>query len=608
MEATQNDELDAGLPKPMAIGRIMKPVFSAVTVLLGLGLAGCAHLSDSDQAGGAAEQTAQAQEAPQTAPAEAPINYADFDQETLYSLLAAEVAAQRGRYDVTLVNYVEAARSSRDIGVIKRAMRIAQSLNGDNAQLQLANLWLEIEPDNLEAHRIAAIQYVRQKDFDLALYHMEKILAQGQDADFDDLAALSARLPAEDQQQLLKLYRDLAERHPDNREIRYGIALLLKASGDPQAAMEQLEPLIDESEQPPFQPAIVLRGDLLYQTGQQQEALDYLRYQSRRFPDNRKLGTLYGRMLIEEKQMQAAEDQFQSLKERFPDVPGLKLSYALVALENGSTDAAEQNLTELVEEGHHVDEAHYYLGRLDDEAERPEQAIAHYTQVTEGSHFLPSLSRATYLRGATGDLDGALMDLRTLRQQIPDLTENLWLIEVNTLLDLDQKADALGAATEALQDYPDNARIRYTRAMLFDEMGRVQEAEADLRQIIENQPDNAVALNALGYILTEKTDRLQEASALLEKAHSLDPENPAILDSVGWVHYKLGNMAQALDYLRQAYDAFPDPEVAAHYGEALYVNGEEDQARVIWRRTLDEHPDDTLIPATMERLGVEQDL
>ncbi|WP_148861877.1 tetratricopeptide repeat protein [Marinobacter fonticola] len=586
----------------------MKPVFSAVTVLLGLGLAGCAHLSDSDQAGGAAEQTAQAQEAPQTAPAEAPINYADFDQETLYSLLAAEVAAQRGRYDVTLVNYVEAARSSRDIGVIKRAMRIAQSLNGDNAQLQLANLWLEIEPDNLEAHRIAAIQYVRQKDFDLALYHMEKILAQGQDADFDDLAALSARLPAEDQQQLLKLYRDLAERHPDNREIRYGIALLLKASGDPQAAMEQLEPLIDESEQPPFQPAIVLRGDLLYQTGQQQEALDYLRYQSRRFPDNRKLGTLYGRMLIEEKQMQAAEDQFQSLKERFPDVPGLKLSYALVALENGSTDAAEQNLTELVEEGHHVDEAHYYLGRLDDEAERPEQAIAHYTQVTEGSHFLPSLSRATYLRGATGDLDGALMDLRTLRQQIPDLTENLWLIEVNTLLDLDQKADALGAATEALQDYPDNARIRYTRAMLFDEMGRVQEAEADLRQIIENQPDNAVALNALGYILTEKTDRLQEASALLEKAHSLDPENPAILDSVGWVHYKLGNMAQALDYLRQAYDAFPDPEVAAHYGEALYVNGEEDQARVIWRRTLDEHPDDTLIPATMERLGVEQDL
>ncbi|BES72554.1 tetratricopeptide repeat protein [Marinobacter nanhaiticus D15-8W] len=585
----------------------MKPVFSAVTVLLGLGLVGCAHLtgSDSEEATESAEPTTQ--QAPQP-PAEESINYADFDQETLYSLLAAEVAAQRGRYDVTLVNYVEAAKSSRDIGVIKRAMRIAQSLNGDNAQLQLANLWLEVEPNNLEAHRIAAIQYVRQKDFDLALYHMEQILAQGEDADFDDLAALSARLPAEDQQQLLKLYRDLAERHPDNREIRYGIALLLKAGGDPQAALEQIEPLLDESEQAPFQPAIILRGDLLYQMGQQQEALDYLRYQSRRFPDNRKLGTLYGRMLIEEEQMQAAEDQFQSLMERFPDVPGLQLSYALVALENGNADAAEENLTQLVEEGHHLDEAHYYLGRLDDEAGQPKEAIEHYSQVTEGAHFLPSLSRATYLRGTTGDLEGALADLRTLRQQNPDLAENLWLIEVNTLLDLDQKADALGAATEALQEYPENARIRYTRAMLFDEMDRIAEAEADLRQIVEAQPDNAVALNALGYILTENTDRLQEARELLERALDLDPQNPAILDSVGWVHYKLGNMAQALDYLRQAYDAFPDPEVAAHYGEALYVNGEEDQARVVWRRALDEHPDDTIIPATLERLGVEQDL
>lgn len=588
----------------MAIGRTMKPVFSVVTVLLGLGLAGCANLSESDPAEAKPEPAPQAS---QTPPDET-INYADFDQDTLYSLLAAEVAAQRGRYDVTLVNYIEAAKSSRDIGVIKRAMRIAQSLNGDNAQLQLANLWLEVEPDNLEAHRIAAIQYVRQKDFDLALYHMEQILAQGEDADFDDLAALSAQLPADDQAQLLKLYQDLEQRHPDNREIQYGIALLLKSSGDTEAAMKKLEPLLDESEQPAFQPAILLQGDLLFQSGQHEAALDYMRHQSRRFPENRKLGTLYGRMLIETKQMQAAEDQFQSLTEQFPDVPGLKLSYALVALENGNDEAAREALNQLVDEEQHVDEAHYYLGRLEDDAGNAQAAIEQYNQVGQGPHFLPALSRATYLRGTIGDLDGALSDLRTLRQQVPDIAENLWLIEVNTLLDLEQKDDALGAATEALQSYPENARIRYARAMLFDEMGRTEEAEADLRQIIESQPDNAVALNALGYILTEKTDRLEEARQLLEKALKLDPDNPAILDSVGWVNFKLGHMAQALDYLRRAFDAFPDPEVAAHYGEALYVNGDQDQARVVWRRALDEHPDDTLIPATMERLGEERDL
>lgn len=589
----------------MAIGRTMKPVFSVVTVLLGLGLAGCANLSGTDDQTDTGKSTEQEAVTP---PPEDKINYADFDQDTLYSLLAAEVAAQRGRYDVTLVNYVEAAKSSRDLGVIKRAMRIAQSLNADNAQLQLANLWLEVEPDSLEAHRVAAIQYVRQKDFDLALYHMEQILAQGEDADFDDLAALSARLPKEDQAQLLALYQDLEKRHPDNREIQYGIALLLKSQGETQAAMDKLEPLLDESEQPAFQPAIILRGDLLYQMGQKKEALDYLRHQSRRYPDNRKLGTLYGRMLIEEQQMQAAEDQFEDLMTRFPDVPELRLSYALVALENGNTDDAKESLQILIDKEQHVSEAHYYLGRIADEAGDTEEAIAQYSQVGEGNHFLPAVSRATHLRGSSGDLDNALRDLRALRQQMPDLAENLWLVEVNTLLDLDQNDDALGAATEALQTFPDNARIRYARAMLFDEMGRTEEAEADLRQIIDTHPDNAVALNALGYILTEKTDRLKEARELLEKALKLDPDNPAILDSVGWVHFKLGHMAQALDFLRRAYDAFPDPEVAAHYGEALYVSGDEDQARVIWRRALDEHPDDTQIPATMKRLGEEQDL
>ncbi|WP_228276825.1 tetratricopeptide repeat protein [Marinobacter sp. JSM 1782161] len=588
----------------MATGHIPKTrVFPVAALMLALGLAGCASLSDSEQA----EDSMAAQDA--AAPAEEPpIDYADFDQDTLYSLLAAEVAAQRGRYDVTLVNYVEAAKSSRDLGVIKRAMRIAQSLNSDNAQLELANLWLDVEPDSLDAHRVAAIQYVRHKDFDLALYHMEQILAQGEDADFDDLAAISARLPAEDQAELLRLYRDLETRHPDNEEIQYGIALLLKNQGQFDAALTKLEPLLDESDGEPFQPAIILRGDLLYQTGQSQEALDYLRHQSRRYPDNRKLGTLYGRMLIEEQQMQAAEDQFEALTNRFPDEPSLRLSYALVALENGHVKPARASLQQLVEDGEHLDEAHYYLGRIADEHNNVDEAIAQYQQVGEGPHFLPALSRATHLRGANDDLDGALRDLRTLREQMPDAAESLWLIEVNTLLDLEQNADALGAATEALQTFPDNSRIRYARAMLFDEMNRTEEAEADLRQILDNEPENAVALNALGYILTVRTERYAEARQLLEKALKLEPDNPAILDSMGWVHFKLGNIAQAIDYLRQAYLAFPDPEVAAHYGEALYVNGEQEQARVIWRRALDEHPDDTQIPATMERLGEEQSL
>jgi Flp pilus assembly protein TadD len=75
-------------------------------------------------------------------------------------------------------------------------------------------------------------------------------------------------------------------------------------------------------------------------------------------------------------------------------------------------------------------------------------------------------------------------------------------------------------------------------------------AEQDLRTIIQGDPENAVALNALGYTLSDTTDRQREALRLIETALALEPENPAILDSMGWVLYKLGRAEEGLPYLR----------------------------------------------------------
>lgn len=574
-----------------------------LTSMLGLALSGCAGLTGAPEEAPASEPKQQDSAAPDPTPIAPEVAYADFEPETLYLLLAAEIAAQRGRFDVTLVNYLEAAKQSRDTGVVRRAMRIAQSLNADNAQRQLAELWLDMDPESLQALRVSAIQDVKQNNLEAALQHMERILDLGGDADFDSLAAMAANLPMEDQQELLELYRALAERHPDNLEIQYSIALLLKVTGDYQAALEQLEPLLEEA--PEFQPALVLKGDLLYQTGQKEAALDHLLRNTRRYPDNRQMGTLYGRMLIGEGELRAAQDEFARLIQRFPDVPGLRLSHALVALENGDTEVAREQLERLIEQGHHTNEAHYYLGRIADEAGNIERAIGYYEQVNQGTHFFPALSRASLLKAERGQLEEVRQNLQTLRQNNPDKAETFWLLEINLLLDTNHDEEALEAANEALDTFPDNVRILYARAMLLDGRTNLEGAERDLRRILEIEPDNAVALNALGYILTTRTDRLDEAHDLIERALALDPDNPAILDSMGWVLFKQGKTREALDYLRRAYEAFPDPEVAAHLGEALWVSGQEEQARVVWREALEQNPGDELIIETIERLGAE---
>ena len=573
------------------------------TCLLGLSLSGCAFLQDNQES-----QSTSSPDDATASPAEpsADIRYADFEPEELYLLLSGEIAAQRGRFDVTLVNYMKAAQQSRDLGVIERTMRIAQSLNADNAQQKLAALWLEVAPDNMQAHRISAIQAVKKNELETALGHMEKIMDLGGDADFDSLAAMAGNLPPEQQQELLDLYQQLEQRHPDNPELQYSIALLLKVTGEPQQALAKLEPLLDNK--PDFQPALILKGDLLYQTDQKQQALDHLRANTRQFPDNRQMGTLYGRMLIGEGELQTAQNEFRRLVNRFPDVPGLRLSYALVALENDQIALAEEELTRLIEQGHHSDEAHYYLGRIADEENENEQAIGYYRNVEKGNYFFPALARASELMAEQGELDEALADIREIRKNNPDQDENFRLLEINLLLDRDHDERALQAANEALESFPGNVRIRYARAMLLDSMDKPEQAEADLRTIIEEQPDNAVALNALGYILTTRTDRLDEARDYIERALAIDPENPAILDSMGWVLYLQGNTDESLSYLSRAWEAYADPEVAAHYGEALWQTGNQEQARSIWREGFEQDPDHPILTETVERLTGEPSL
>jgi tetratricopeptide (TPR) repeat protein len=590
---------------------MQKPTLTLITCLFGLSLAGCAAFNgspgtDSTQTDGqdgaqGSDLTEDRSKSPE--PPEAKIEYADFEPEVLYLLLSGEIAAQRGRYDVVLVNYLKAAKQSRDVGVIKRTLRIAQSLNADNAQRQLANLWLEIDPENLQAHRVLAIQAVKQNQLETALGYMETILELGGDADFDSLAAMASNLPAEQQQELLALYLELEQRHPDNTELTYSIALLMKVTGDPQQALAQLEPLLEEN--PNFQPALVLKGDLLYETGQNRDALSHLQRNARRFPDNRQLGTLYGRMLIGEGELRAAQDEFGRLVRRFPDVPGLRLSHALVALENNETEIAREELTRLIEQGHHNNEAHYYLGRMADQSNSPEQAIGYYQSVESGNYYFPALARASELQAEQGDLNGALNTIQTLREGNPEQAENFWQLEVNLLIDNDKGSRALEAANAALEQFPNNVRLRYARAMQLDSMGRPDDAEADLRTILEADPENAVALNALGYIITVRSDRYAEARIFIERALAQDPENPAILDSMGWVLFKQGETEKALDYLTRAWEAFPDPEVAAHLGEALWETGNQSQARIIWEEGLEQNPDHTILRETIDRLTEE---
>lgn len=575
---------------------------------LALILGGCSGLATTDSDGGDTSVSDESPDSPDSDSDESvkesvesavmdseEVEYRDFPPDVLFALLSAELAAQRGRYDVTLMNYAQSAADTRDRGVIRRAMQIAQALDATNAQRQIAKVWLKVEPQNPQALRIAALAELQESNLEQALTYMETLHEQGGDTQFDTLANQARALSAEQQQQMLELYRRMHERHPDATPLTYSLALLNDNTGNSERALALTESLLAANDN--YQPAVTLKGKLLYDLERSEQAIDYLREQARRFPDNRRLGTLYARVLVNEGELQAAEDEFEGLMERFPQATGLRLSRALVALENDHLDTARTHLNELLTEGIHTNQAHFYLGRLADKRDNPNEALHHYTQVQAGNHFFQALARASFLRAEQGELEAVRNNLANLRSRLPDQKARLWQMEINLLLDLGHTDKALQVATNALESTPDNTEIRYTRAMLREQTGNIEGMESDLRRVLEAEPENAVALNALGYTLTVHTERYDEAKQLIMQAMELDPENPAILDSAGWVHYHRGEYEKALTYLGDAYERLQDPEIAAHLGRVLWAAERRDEARALWRRTLEETDStDTLEP------------
>jgi tetratricopeptide (TPR) repeat protein len=191
--------------------------------------------------------------------------------------------------------------------------------------------------------------------------------------------------------------------------------------------------------------------------------------------------------------------------------------------------------------------------------------------------------------------------LASSRDSQPDYALQLYLIEIESLSKQQRFDAAWQRMAEALEQFPEDLNLIYTRAMLAEKRGNLAGLEQDLRFIIEREPDNAMALNALGYTLADRTTRYAEAHELIARAYELNPDDPAILDSLGWVNYRMGNLAEAEKLLRQALERMPDHEVAAHLGEVLWVSGQQDAARKVWRQALSETPDSSVLQETLKR-------
>ncbi|MEC9487831.1 MAG: tetratricopeptide repeat protein [Prosthecochloris sp.] len=113
-------------------------------------------------------------------------------------------------------------------------------------------------------------------------------------------------------------------------------------------------------------------------------------------------------------------------------------------------------------------------------------------------------------------------------------------------------------------------QLHVTRAMIYEKQGLTARSIAAYHDVLALDPDNALALNNVAYMMAEQGEQLQRALEYARKAVEQDPDNPVFLDTLGWALYRNGKPGEALGYLEKALQLKPDePEIAEHLREVL---------------------------------------
>jgi tetratricopeptide (TPR) repeat protein len=501
---------------------------------------------------------------------------------------------------VALDHYLTQSQILRDAGISAHTTHLAQFLRREPEALSASQLWVELDPDNVEANVTLGSLLIRRGRTVEALPHLALAQRNGAQVNFPSLLNGFNQLDKQQRAKLVGGINELAAEFPDNTRLLLTQALIHAEYDQYDLALDKLDTLFDLE---PDQPQAILLETKILLTVKAKKPFARLQQALQENPQDKRLRLQYARLLTAS-DMSAARRQFEILSAQSPRDGDLLLSLALINREVGDDLAAKAYLEQLLALEQNVDEAHFYLGRIAEAAGDPEEAVSQYMQVEDSREFLAANNRLGRILIETEQLQRSHAWFNQQREENPQRREQLYGLEADLLIQAGVLDAAVQVLNQALEEAPASTSLLYARSMLREQQGNLALMEKDLRAIIASDPDNATAINALGYSLANRTERYTEAMALISQALVLQPDEPAILDSMGWVLYRTGRYEEALEYLTRAYAAFPDPEVAAHLGEVLWVTGNTDAATAIWRGALIKDPDHEILLSTLQRLGV----
>ncbi|TDJ42567.1 MAG: tetratricopeptide repeat protein [Gammaproteobacteria bacterium] len=511
--------------------------------------------------------------------------------------LMAEIALQRGEYLVAAQQYLSLAQQSDDPSFAQRATEVAYEYGFDAYALASAKRWVEVDGDDRVAHSYLGRLYVRRNQLDKAWASLNIALGPPEERSNTDYTALSAELSGNaDPRNALQLFQHFSDEFPGVAGITGSIVGLAADAGDLDLAIVAARETLVLA--PEWVGTRVWLARFLLASGDKSSAFEQMAYALEMNP-GLEMELDFVQLLSLADEYEDALERLERLDSRFPGNPDLLRARALIFLQMGDLADAQADFMRLLTDAYFVNECFWYLGQIALQQGDYLQSTRYFRRVSSGVWLVPARLSTSQAYLGLGNPDMALQTLRDFAAAYPKKAFDTLRPQAEILLGIGRSEEALAIITVGLEYKPWNVGLWMFLGGLHEQLGQSEQAIEAFRKAVELAPDNATALNALGYTLTIATRKYSDAYKLISRALELEPENPAIMDSMGWVLFKQGKRNESRVWLERAYELFPDPEVAAHLGELLWAEGDQDAAALVWMKALQDDPDNRVLNETI---------
>lgn len=537
--------------------------------------------------------------------------------ELLYRVLSAEIAAHRGHFDMASGWFLGLARDTSDPRLAQKAFQASVLARNMERAQRAAQQWVLLAPDDQEAVASAMALAASNGRTSGMASALRARIERAEDAELAIMQAAAIVSKLNDKKAALDvLDRTLTE---DMRELPVAHLALSDAAwaaGKPGRALQearqalQLDPKHEGAAQRALEYGLGVDAN---------DAIAQAQVFLQRHPEAAKLTLQLASHLARQGKVDEALKLVEQLQRRAPEDFDLMRVEAELNLQAGRLSRAKELLRAYIQVQTQrrasiddqsssavsdASDARLLLVQIAQKEDNLHEAIEQLDQVEDPALMFQAQIHKAVLYGRLGNLSEALRTLDTLQPRSDDEQAVLLLTQASIYRDAGRSEQAIELLEQGDRRLPNAIELKYDLGMMYERQGRFEDFERVMRDIIAMDPQNANALNSLGYTFADQNVRLDEARQLLERALRLEPDNPYILDSVGWYYYRAGDLQTAQRYLERSYHLLPAADVAAHLGEVLWKQGDRDAAQRVWRAALSKEPDNEVLQKTLRRLEV----